>query len=97
MWGCFAGDTVGDLFKIQGTLNQHGNHSTLQRPAIPSGLHLAGPPFVFQQDNDLKHTASPCTGYPTKYKTYSHSFLLTANCCIIHSFDVYRINLPCRK
>jgi hypothetical protein len=20
VWGCFAGDTVGDLFKIQGTL-----------------------------------------------------------------------------
>jgi hypothetical protein len=23
VWGCFALDTVGDLFRIQGTLNQH--------------------------------------------------------------------------
>lgn len=23
VWGCFAGDTVGDLFKIEGILNQH--------------------------------------------------------------------------
>ena len=25
VWGCFASDTVGDLFKIEGTLNQHGH------------------------------------------------------------------------
>jgi hypothetical protein len=43
VWGCFAGDTVGDLFRIQGTLNQHGYH----RYAIPSGLRLVGPSFVF--------------------------------------------------
>ncbi len=27
---CFAGDTVGDLFKIQGTINQHGCHNIMQ-------------------------------------------------------------------
>jgi hypothetical protein len=30
VWGCFAGDTVCDLFRIQGTLNQHGYYSILQ-------------------------------------------------------------------
>ena len=40
VWGCFAGDTVGDLIKIEGILNQH---------AIPSGLRLVGPSFIFQQ------------------------------------------------
>jgi hypothetical protein len=34
--GCFAGDIVSDLFRIQGTLNQHGYHNILQRYAIPS-------------------------------------------------------------
>jgi hypothetical protein len=38
MWGCFAVDTVSDLFRIKGTLNQHGYHSILQRYAIPSGI-----------------------------------------------------------
>ena len=42
MWGCFAGDTVCDLFRIQGTLKQHGYHSILQQYAIPSGLRLVG-------------------------------------------------------
>ena len=65
-WGCFAGDTVGDLFKIEGILNQHGYHSILQRHAIPSGLRLVGPAFIFQQDNDPKHTSRLCKGYLTK-------------------------------
>ena len=30
VWGCFAGDTVCDLFRIQGTLNQHGYPIILQ-------------------------------------------------------------------
>ena len=70
-WGCFAGDTVCDLFRIQGTLNQHGCHSILQRYAIPSGLRLSLPAqhklsFVFQQDNDPKHTSGLCKSYLTK-------------------------------
>ena len=52
VWECFAGDNVSDLFRIQGSLNQHGHHSILQRYAIPSGLRLVGLSFVFQQDND---------------------------------------------
>ena len=28
-WGGFSGDTVSDLFRIQGTLNQHSYHSIL--------------------------------------------------------------------
>ena len=55
VWGCFAGDTVSDLFIIQVTLNQHGCQSILQRYAIPSGLRLEGLYFVFQQDNDPTH------------------------------------------
>ena len=52
VWWCFAGDTDIDLFRIQGTLNQHGYHSSLQQYAIPSSLRLVGLSFVFEQDND---------------------------------------------
>ena len=51
VWGCFADDTFCDLFRIQGTLNQHGYHSILQRCAIPSGLGVVGLSFVFQLNN----------------------------------------------
>jgi hypothetical protein len=55
VWGCFAGDTVCDLFRIQGTLNQHGYHSILQQYIIPYGFCLVGLSFVFQQGNDPTH------------------------------------------
>ena len=55
VWGCFVGDTISDLFRIQGTLNQHGYNSIRQRYAIPSRLRLVGLPFVFHQDNDPTH------------------------------------------
>ena len=42
VWGCFAGDTVCDLFRIPGTLNQHGYHSILHQYSITSGLRLVG-------------------------------------------------------
>ena len=66
MWGCFAGDTVADLFKIEGILNQHGYHSILQRHAILSGFGVVGSAFIFQQDNDPKHTSRLCKVYLTK-------------------------------
>ncbi|KAG7276943.1 hypothetical protein CRUP_010263 [Coryphaenoides rupestris] len=69
VWGCFAGDTVGDLFKIPDTLNQHGYHSIMQQHAIPSGLCVVGPSFVVQQDNEPKHTSRLCEGYMTKKET----------------------------
>ena len=49
VWGCFAGDAVGDLLKIQGTLHQDGSHSILQRHIIPSGLRLVRPSFILNR------------------------------------------------
>jgi hypothetical protein len=51
VWECFAGDTVCDLFRFQGTRNQHGYH----RYAIPYGLGLVELSFVFLQVNDPTH------------------------------------------
>lgn len=50
-----VGHTVG--VKIEGRINQYVYHSILQLHAIPSSLHLVGLSFVFQQDDDPKHTS----------------------------------------
>ena len=77
VWGCFSDDTVSDLFRIQGTLNQHGYQSILQQYTIPTGLCLVGLSFVFQQDNDLKHTSRLCKGYLTKKESDGVLHLMT--------------------
>ena len=65
VWGCFAGDTVWDLFKIEGTLKQHGYHSILQRHAS-SGLLSVEPSFILQQDSGHKHNSELCKGCLTR-------------------------------
>lgn len=63
VWGCFAGHSVGDLIKIEGTMDKKVYHKILQHNAIPSGLRLVGKGFTFQEDNDPKHSSLFCRSY----------------------------------
>ncbi|CAJ1048533.1 hypothetical protein F2P81_021770 [Xyrichtys novacula] len=63
VWGCFAGDGIGDLFEVKGIMKKEQYHSILQHHAVPSGLKLVAHKFVLQQDNDPKHSAKLCQGY----------------------------------
>ena len=62
-WGCFSHTGVGQLKKIEAIMKKEQYHSILQRHAIPPGINLIGREFIFQQDNDLKHTSRLCTSY----------------------------------
>ena len=46
VWGCFARDTVCDLFRIQGTHNQHGYHSIAAK-SHPMWFALSGTIICF--------------------------------------------------
>lgn len=63
VWGCFGNNKVGDLFKINGILRKEQYNSILIHHAVPSGLRLIGQNFIFQQDNDPKHTSKLCLNY----------------------------------
>lgn len=63
VWGCFSYTSVGDLVKIDGIMRKEHYHQILQRSAIPSGIGLNGYGFIFQHDNDPKHTSKLCTNY----------------------------------
>ena len=41
-------------------------HQILIRHGVPSGIRLMGQEFVYQQDNDPKHTSNLCKNYLTK-------------------------------
>lgn len=70
VWGCFSYDGVGSLTKIDGILKKESYHQILQHHAIPSGTKLIGRGFMFQHDNDPKHTSRLCRKYlESKEKT----------------------------
>lgn len=57
VWGCFGWNGVGQIKVIDGTLTSSQYVRILSNHMLPSGESLIGSNFVFQHDNDPKHTA----------------------------------------
>lgn len=58
VWGCFSAHGVGSLCLVDGILDQHQYMDILLEEMLPSAENLFGEGrWVFQQDNDPKHTA----------------------------------------
>ena len=58
VWGAFSYGGVGRLHWIQDVMTKEIYHDILQEQMLPSKDMLFGDrPFIFQQDNDPKHTA----------------------------------------
>lgn len=57
-WGCISTNGVGALYVINGIMDQHVNIDILKNNLCASANKLGlGSSFVFQYDNDLKHSA----------------------------------------
>lgn len=63
VWGCFGNGKVGDIHRVDGILNKEGYLEILKNHALPSGHRLIGNGFIYQQDNDPKHSSQLCTNY----------------------------------
>ena len=58
LWGCFSVAGSGRLVKIEGKMNAAMYRNLLEEILLQSALDLRlGRQFIFQQDNDPKHTA----------------------------------------
>jgi len=58
VWGCFSGNGVGELYKIDGIFTADGYLNVLEHQMLPSVQKLFGDGnCIFQHDNDPKHTA----------------------------------------
>ena len=67
VWGCFAGDTVCDLFRIEDTLNHPSwlpQHSAVIHHAI--WFALSGTTICFFNRTMPHYTSRLCKGYLTK-------------------------------
>jgi hypothetical protein len=63
VWGSISGTGLGGLVKIDGIMDKKVYHNILVQHAVPSGLRLIGNNFVFQEDNDPKHSSNYCRNY----------------------------------
>lgn len=63
LWGCMSAAGVGELVEIEGTLNAAKYEQILEEKMLPSARRLVGRGFLFQQDNDSKHTAKSTQAY----------------------------------
>lgn len=59
LWGCFAASGTGGLDRITGIMKSENYQEILERNVLPSvrKLGLSRRSWVFQQDNDPKHTS----------------------------------------
>jgi transposase len=64
IWGCFSSDGVGKLHRIHGIMNARVYRVILIYKMIPSSIQLfGGSPWIFQHDNDPKHTSMIVRAY----------------------------------
>ncbi|KAF2884085.1 hypothetical protein ILUMI_22087 [Ignelater luminosus] len=63
VWGCLGNKRSGNLFRINGILKKEGYLNILQDQAIPSKTNIIGLHFIYQQDNNRKHSSKLCKTY----------------------------------
>ena len=63
VWGAISASGTGDFLKIDGIMDKKVYHNILVRNGVPSGSRLIGPGFIFQEDNDPKHSSNDCWNY----------------------------------
>ena len=57
VWECFSFAGTGSIHLIDGTMNAAKYIRIFSQYMLPSARRLIGSDFIFQQDNDPKHTA----------------------------------------
>jgi hypothetical protein len=96
VWGGISTKGVTQLKRVEGIMDKKMYHSILVYHAIPEGKRLLGKGFVFQEDNDPKHSSNYCRNYlATKEKSgrlisrITHSLLLIPQ--LVYFWDLYVI------
>ena len=63
VWGGISASGTSDLVKIDGIMDKKVYHKILVKHGMPSGSRLIGRGFIFQEDNDPKHSSNFCRRY----------------------------------
>lgn len=57
VWGCFSRDIIGPLYRIDGVMDQTLYKNIITNVMLPHAKEKMPRGWIFQQDNDPKHTA----------------------------------------
>lgn len=66
VWGCFSHDSIGPLHRIDGIMDQFMYKEIINKVMLPHAKDKMPRGWIFQQDNDPKHTANSVKDF---YKT----------------------------
>lgn len=66
VWGCIARSGVGNLAFIEDTMDKFQYFNIVSSNLKPSAINLGLENFIFQQDNDPKHTSKHAKEFFTK-------------------------------
>jgi transposase len=68
VWGCFSRDGVGPIHRIEGIMEQVMYKNIISDIMLPHARRFMGRGWLFQQDNDPKHTAKSVKEFFNKKK-----------------------------
>lgn len=68
VWGCFSRNGVGPLHRVVGNMDQHIYTGIVENIMLPHAKDNMGRGWIFQQDNDPKHTSGLVKGAMAKKK-----------------------------
>ena len=63
VWGCFSWNGVGSLYRVKGIMKKEQYRQILIHHMRPSASRLHGNDYIFQHDNDPKHTSNVIKNY----------------------------------
>jgi hypothetical protein len=94
VWGGICANGVTQLKIIEGIMEKTVYHTILVRRALPEGKKLIGKGFIFQEDNDPKHSSNLCRNYlAKKEKSDKHiNDLCSISCSFIYK-ELYLLKL----
>lgn len=68
VWGCFSRNGIGPIHKIDGIMDRFMYADIVKNHMLPHGKQKMPRGWIFQQDNDPKHTSKHVKGYINKAK-----------------------------
>lgn len=68
LWGCFSKTGIGKLVKIEGRITGIDYYNILNNNLLQSAERMSLGSFIFQQDNDPKHTSKVASKFFTEKK-----------------------------